>query len=185
MATKKSNTSSKKTTAKKEVTKPIIKEEVKEEIEDKVLLDKTDEIKEFMEGKVETKEVRRLKKHPLVNLIVIVLLLVSLIAFGFVVLNKNTSMMSLIGSLLLTVFVICFSVVSITYKRNSKGMILIGSLLLIGYFAISFINPESSISNITSIPNFSNKSITEVMKWATKNNITVNQEYEYSDMIPE
>ena len=180
MATKKSSTSSKKSTVKKIEKKPEVKEEVTIKKEEKVL-DKPIEIKE---DKVELKPIKKLKKHTLVNIIVILLLIFSIISFGFIVLNKSSSIMSLISSLLLTVFVICFSVVSITYKRNSKSMILISSLLLIGYFILGFINTEDGIISIN-VPNFSGKSITEVMKWASKNSITVNQEYEYSDMVPE
>jgi len=180
MATKKSSTSSKKPTVKKIEKKPEVKEEVTIKKEEKVL-DKPIEIKE---EKKELKPIKKLKKHTLVNIIVILLLIFSIISFGFIVLNKSSSIMSLISSLLLTVFVICFSVVSITYKRNSKSMILISSLLLIGYFILGFINTEDGIISI-SVPNFSGKSITEVMKWASKNSITVNQEYEYSDMVPE
>lgn len=168
MATKKSNTSSKKTTTKKIEKKPEVKEEVIE----------------IKEEKEEIKPIKKLKKHTIVNIIVILSLVFSIISFGFIVLNKSSSIISLISSLILTIFVICFSVVSITYKRNSKSMILVGSLLLIGYFVLGFINTEDGVISI-SVPNFSGKSITEVMKWASKNSITVNQEYEYSDMVPE
>lgn len=180
MATKKSNTSSKKTTTKKIEKKPEVKEEVTIKKEEKVL-DKPIEIKE---DKKEIKPIKKLKKHTIVNIIVILSLVFSIISFGFIVLNKSSSIISLLSSLLLTIFVICFSVVSITYKRNSKSMILVGSLLLIGYFVLGFINTEDGVISI-SVPNFSGKSITEVMKWASKNSITVNQEYEYSDMVPE
>ena len=180
MATKKSNTSSKKTTTKKIEKKPEVKEEVTMKKEEKVL-DKPIEIKE---EKKEIKPIKKLKKHTIVNIIVILSLVFSIISFGFIVLNKSSSIISLLSSLLLTIFVICFSVVSITYKRNSKSMILVGSLLLIGYFVLGFINTEDGVISI-SVPNFSGKSITEVMKWASKNSITVNQEYEYSDMVPE
>ena len=187
MATKKKDTSTKKNTVKKTENKPEVKEEVKVK-EEKVLekpIEIKEEKKEEVKDKVELKPVKKLKKHTLVNIIVIVLLAFSIVSFGFIVLNKSSSIINLISSLLLTVFVICFSVVSITYKRNSKSMILVGSLLLIGYFVLGIINPESSVISINSVPNFSGKSITEVMKWASKNSITVNQEYEYSDMIPE
>ena len=175
MATKKKETSTKKNTTKKVEKKPEVKEEV---IKEEKVLEKPIEIKE-------EKPVKKIKKHTLVNITVIFLLAFSIISFGFIVLNKSSSIISLISSLLLTVFVICFSVVSITYKRNSKSMILVGSLLLIGYFVLGLINPESNVISINSVPNFSGKSITEVMKWASKNSITINQEYEYSDMVPE
>ena len=167
MATKKNSSSTKKTTT-KSVTKPVEEKVIKEEIK---------------EDKKEIKEVKKIKKHLVVNIFCIILFIVSLVAFGFNVIN-STSIFSLICSLLITIFTIIFVVVSITYKRNSKNMILIGSLILIGYFVLNIFNPNSSIS-FNGVPNFTNKSVTEVMKWASKNSITINQEYEYSDMIPE
>ena len=158
MATKKKNSSTKKPVEEKEV----IKEEVKP---------------------IEIKEVKKSNKHIIVNIVVLVSLILSLVSFGFIILDSDSSIISLISSLLLTVFVICFSVVSITYKRNNKNLILIGSLLLIVYFGLGFINNNSN--SISSIPNFTGRSVTDVMKWASKNSITVNQEYEYSDMIDE
>ena len=167
MATKKNSSSTKKTTT-KSVTKPVEEKVIKEEIK---------------EDKKEIKEVKKIKKHLVVNIFCIILFIVSLVAFGFNVIN-STSIFSLICSLLITIFTIIFVVVSITYKRNSKNMILVGSILLIGYFVLNIFNPNSSIS-FNGVPNFTNKSVTEVMKWASKNSITINQEYEYSDMIPE
>ena len=168
MATKKKDSSTKK------VTKPVEEKEViKEEIKP---IETKEEIKEVNDAK-------KTNKHVLVNITILISLIISLVSFGFIILNKNSSIISLISSLLLTVFVICFSVVSITYKRSNKNLILIGSLLLIVYFILGLINNNSIM--VSSVPNFTGKSVTEVMKWANKNSITVNQEYEYSDMISE
>ena len=186
MATKKKEDSTKKKeeTTKKKTTKPVEKKvEVKEEVKVQETKDIKEPIKEVKEEKKEVKEVKKIKKHLLVNIFCIILFIVSLISFGFNVIN-STSLFNLISSLVITIFTIVFVVVSITYKRNSKKMILVGSILLIGYFVLSMFNPSSPIS-FTGVPNFTNKSVTEVMKWANKNSITINQEYEYSDMIPE
>jgi beta-lactam-binding protein with PASTA domain len=174
MATKKKNSSTKK------AIKPVEEKEVIKE--EKVLLDKTEDIIELTEGKKEERP-KVIKKHPIVNLFSIIVLIISLVSFVFIILNKDSSIITLISSLLLTIFVICFSVVSITYKRNNKSLILIGCLLLMGYFGLNMFNPSSI--NIGGVPNFTNKSVTEVMKWASKNSISINQEYEYSDMISE
>ncbi len=125
-----------------------------------------------------------IRKHPIVNFIVFALLIVSFLSFIYTILNKSDSLINLISSLLLTIFVIMFSMISITYKRNNKSMVLVGSILLIGYFIINMINPTIN-TNVKGIPNFTGKRVTDVMKWASKNKITINQEYEYSDMIPE
>lgn len=70
MATKSNTTSNKKNTSKKTSSttkKNVVQEVEKEEIkEDKVFLDKTDDIKKFMEGKVEEKP-KKIKKHPIVD----------------------------------------------------------------------------------------------------------------------
>ena len=188
MATKKKEVSTKKkeeTTKKKTTVEPTEKKVEEKEIKkEEVKVQETKDIKEpIKEEKKEIKEVKKVKKHLLVNIFCIILFIVSLISFAFTVIN-STSLFNLISSLVITIFTIIFVVVSITYKRNSKRMILAGSILLIGYFVLSMFNPSSPIS-LNGVPNFTNKSVTEVMKWASKNSVTINQEYEYSDMIPE
>lgn len=160
MATKKKSSSTKKTTVKE--VQPI-------------------EEKEVIEGKKEEiKEIKKINKHPIVNLFSIILFIISLVFFVFNIIN-STTIISLISSLVITLFTITFVVTSITYKRNNKNIVLVGCLLLIGYFVLGMFNN----TYISEVPNFSNKSVTEVMKWATKNSINVNQIYEYSDMIDE
>ncbi len=181
MGTKKSTTSSKNKSKKtvkevkeiKEVKeeKPIeVKEEIKQPIEDI-----------FIEEKKTTSY-----KHPFVHFVVIVTLLISLISFVITLTSKDSSILSILTHLLLTVFTILFAAISITYKRHKKSLILISSLLLIGFFLLQLNGTYSVVSSPISLtPNFSGKSITEVMKWADKNKISIEQEYEYSDMIPE
>ena len=160
--------------------KPVTKKKTEEENK---VIEETDEIQKIFEG--ESKEKTNIKKHTFVNFMIVSLLIISLISFVLVIINKSASIITLISSLLLTIFIISYSVVSITYKRNNKSMILLGSILLIAYFIINIINPTTTSSTIMGIPNFSGKSITEVMKWASKNKVSINQEYEYSDMIEE
>ena len=59
--------------------------------------------------------------------------------------------------------------------------------MLMGYEALRDLPTEyvEVKTPITTVPDFSGKSLTEVMKWASKNDITMTQEYEYSDMIDE
>ena len=171
MATKKKSTSTNKKPTTKKVTKPVEEEVIKEDI-------KPIEIKE---EKKEVKEIKKVKKHTIVNIFCIILFIVSLVSF-IIMISKSTSIISLVSSLIITLFTIVFVVVSITYKRNSKSLILIGCLLLMCYFGLGFISTDGGIS---SVPNFTGSSVTEVIKWANKNSITVNQEYEYSDMFDE
>ena len=41
-----------------------------------------------------------------------------------------------------------------------------------------------SIPSLGQVENFTGKSLTEVVSWASKNKVTLTQDYEYSDMIP-
>ena len=125
------------------------------------------------------------KKHFFVHFCLVLLMIVALVSLGFTLFQEDSSLISIITSLLISIFTILFAVVSITYNRNSKSMIFISSLLLFAYFGITIMNPTINTSKVDAIPNFSGKSFTEVMKWANKNKILINQEYEYSDMIPE
>lgn len=179
MATKKSTTSKKKTNTKnlekvvKEVKK--IEEEEKNELEEKL-----NDMEDFY------KEEKKEKKHIFVGFLLIVLFFISLGYFGLLLLDKNTSIFSIVTNLLLVLFSIFFVAISFTYNRNKKGMIGLSSLLLIVYFLLGFNSHFSIVKTpITTVPDFSGKSLTEVMKWASKNDITITQEYEYSDMIPE
>ena len=198
MANKKSTKSSSKKTTTKE---KKIKEEVKENdlatdfIEEKeIKKQRTKKIEPIIEeenNKMNTKESISLieektktKKHFLVHSFLIILLLVALGSFVFTILNKDNSVYDLISSLLLTVFTIFFVTTSISYHKKSKGLIFLSGVLLLGYFILS-LGTHSTVIPTTPSQNFQGKSITEVMKWASKNNVKVTQEYEYSDMVPE
>ena len=182
MATKKSTTATKKKSTTKTNTKNLEKvvEEVKEE-EKKELKEKLDNMEDFLK-----EEKNKPKKHIFVNFLLIILFFVSLGYFGILLFDKDTSIFSLVSNLLLILFSIFFVVVSITYNRNKKGMIGFSTLLLICYFLLGINSHYSFVKTpVTTVPDFSGKTLTEVMKWASKNDITITQEYEYSDMIDE
>ena len=126
------------------------------------------------------------KKSPGTNLLLCLLVIVSLIQFIIILISKDSSISDLINNLIITIFTVLFSIVGITYKRNNKKLLLVSGLILLSYFILNINNTFSFVkSPISVVPDFSNRSLTEVMKWASKNNILVNQDYEYSDMIPE
>ena len=113
-------------------------------------------------------------------------MILSVVSFGVTLANKDVTIIGILSSLLITVFTMLFGAVAITYKRNSKTMILVSGILLIVYFFLQFNNQVTIVQGpILTAPNFSGKSITAVMKWADKNKIIIEQEYEYSDMVPE
>ena len=174
MATKKNTTStSKKANVKAENLEKLVKEE-------KNVEEKLEEMENFLE------ESNKPKKNMFVNFLLIILFFAALGFFMILLADRNTSIFDLVTNLLLILFSIFFVAISLTYNRNKKGMIGFSALLLIGYFALS-INNEINVfkTPIATVPDFSGKSLTEVMKWASKNNITINQEYEYSDMVSE
>ena len=151
-------------------------------IEDNVSKDKKINITNF-KHKIPNKSEKR---NIFTNVVLLTVILASLLYFIIILLNKNSSVYDLINSLIITLFSILFSVVGITYKRKNKKLLLVSGFILLFYFLLNINNIFTFVkSPISTIPDFSNKTLTEVMQWASKNNILVNQDYEYSDMIPE
>lgn len=146
----------------------------------------TEELYNLMDEDLEKISKEKKKHHYLTNTFLILLLLLSFISFGLNVVDKTIPISSIITSLLLTIFTLLFVVVSITYKRQNKNMIFFSSILLIIYYSLGINNHFGLVSSpIEMVPSFQGKNVTSIMKWAEKHKITVHQEYEYSDMIPE
>lgn len=157
-------------------------EEITEEVKEETVVEEKEEIKENIVNKSQAVKT----KSIWTNLFLIILIIVSLVQFVIVLTNNDSSISDLINNLIITLFSVLFSIVGITYKRKNKKLLFISTLILICYFALNINNTFGIVkSPISVVPDFSNKSLTEVMKWASKNNILVNQDYEYSDMIPE
>ena len=174
---KKTNTSK---TKPKKIEKEVLAKEEKKEMDNSFLEEK----KEPIPLEVPTKKKR--KKHILVRLFLIILLALALFSFTITMLDKSSSIFNLMTELLLTIFTILFVGVGFSYGRRNHFIVFLSGILLIAYFLLGINNKYSFISNpISSIEDFSGKDLTYVMKWASKNNITVHQEYEYSDMIDE
>lgn len=132
------------------------------------------------------KNVKKKVRHIFVHTFLIILLLCSLVFFGLNIYNKETTAPDLINNLILTVFTIIFVAVSINYQKKNKSIIFVCGLLLFSYLILNF-HGLDKIINIPSrsVEDFSGKSLTYVMKWAEANNITVKQEFEFSDMVSE
>lgn len=102
--------------------------------------------------------------------------------------NEIDFISKIINSSLITVFTICFVAVGI-YSCNRKGktFVIIASILLSSFCTLQMMETH----NLISIPeqkhvlNFTNKSLTEALEWASSNNIEIEQTYEYSDTIKE
>ena len=124
-----------------------------------------------------------------VNFFLCFILLIGLVFFLLnLYLSKNSmDLFKVVSFLLLMLFTIFF--VPIGLRSKNKKMTFIASLLLGGYFSIgiytSLTGKVDSQTLTSGMKDFTNKNLTEVVKWAEKNSINLNQEYEYSDMIDE
>lgn len=164
----------------KEVKKKKVINEIKEEIDNSFV----EREKEF-DTKLDLK-IDKPKKHSFVHFFLIILLLVSLFFFVINIMDHNSSLYSLVNNLLLTLFTILFVGIGFTYNKRKKGIIFFSTLLLLTIFAFGINNKFSLVSSpIKTVEDFSGKDLAYVMKWASKNNILINQEYEYSDMVQE
>jgi len=133
-----------------------------------------------------TIEINKPKRHIIVHSFLIILLLVSLFYFVISIMDHNSSLYTLVNNLLLTIFTILFVGVGFTYNKKKKGIIFFSTLVLLAIFGFGINNKFSLVNSpIKTVEDFSGKDLAYVMKWASKNNILVNQEYEYSDMVEE
>ena len=126
------------------------------------------------------------KKHPIVGLFSIILLITSLIYFGINIVNKDIPIQTMIINVFLTLFTILFVTMSFTYNRKNKSIVFMSSLLLLIVFSLSIYNSfNASGTSTTKLNDFRGKDLTYVTKWASKNNIKLNQVYEYNDLVKE
>ena len=186
MGKKKKNNTKKKSEEKKTDIQEIVdniendkknKETVEERIEKEITKD-------------EIKEEKPIKKNDskFTNFVLVLLLIISLIYFFSSLINKTvTNINGIISILSITLFTICFVITGIKYKSKHKKLFIISSLCLALFFLINIGNSFNiiKVDSINKVEDFTNKSVTEVIKWAKANNIDLIQEYEYSDMISE
>lgn len=100
--------------------------------------------------------------------------------------QEGIELENLIILLLSTVFVIFFIFTAVIAGRKGKNTTLLASITLIimNCFELAL---QFNLINMPNqkLENFTSKSLTEVVKYAEKNNIELTQIYEYSDMIEE
>lgn len=126
------------------------------------------------------------KKHPIVGLFSILLLISSLIFFGINIVNKDIPIQTMIVNVFLTLFTILFVTMSFTYNRKNKSIVFMSSLLLLIVFGLNIYNSfNGNSTSTTKLNDFRGKDLTYVTKWASKNNIKLNQVYEYNDLVEE
>lgn len=130
------------------------------------------------------------KKHFFVNFILFLTLITSLGYFIVNLMNGQTSvdfLATLLSGVLLVLFSILFVAASITNPRGKKGTVLLSGILLTLFNSIGILTTLGivTIPAVGMVEDFSGKGLTDVVEWASKNNVTLVQDYEYSDMVSE
>ena len=127
-------------------------------------------------------------KSPL-SIIFLILAFISFITYTVIEILKFESFLNFLPQLLgmgvIFLFLVCFIIISIKSKNKQTVTIIIGSILITIYSVFNILL-SLNIINLPSdefIPNFYDKSLTEVNKWKEKNNIKTIEQYEYSDTI--
>ena len=160
----------------------------KQEDQDKIV---KDEIATKVEPQEKKKEnVRGIHKSKIILGFAILLLLVAIGYFvcTLVFLDSSSSFLNtFIPNLLLVFFSILFVALCFIIPHRKKGMILFSTVLLILFFSIGICNTLEIglFPSSKRVENFVGKSLVDVISWAQKNHVSIEQEYEYSDMIPE
>ncbi len=130
------------------------------------------------------------KKNKLLSFLLIIILLASISYFIITLVYQKNNIdfiISLISSLLLCLFACLFVITELTNPSKKKVKVYITSIIFILYLSFAILNTLNilPIIKIKKLEDFSNKSLTEVIKWSEENNIKINQIYEYSDLVKE
>ena len=133
---------------------------------------------------------RKVKRHPVVNFFLFLTLVSSLAYFGITLWTgeDNTNFFgTLISSVIFVVFSILFIAICVSNPNRKKGSIVLGSFFLLLFNIYGSLTSLGivQVPALGQVENFTGKSLTDVVSWASSNDITLNQDYEYSDMVPE
>ena len=133
------------------------------------------------------KESKHVFKFILLAIIFIVAIcsFIGCIVYKDVLENFNTV---LISESLLFLFTLMYISFLCTHKTKKNTIINIASILLIVFYLFNMnyrLNFASIFSNKVKVPDFTNKNITDIIKWSEKNGVGIDQVYEYSEIIKE
>lgn len=187
---KKGSTKNNKKTTEKKKNLDIDKKE-EEKLEAKTKKDSEKEIAKADEEKLleknNKKEIKMPeKKNSLLSFLLICTLIGSIAYFISILLNFD-GVSDIIKAILLLCFTIAFIGVISTNPSKKKTTSIMAVLLLFMYqvFLSLVLFNVIKLPTIKMVEDFSNKELTYVVKWASKNKITLNQIYEYSDLTEE
>lgn len=185
----------KNTTSKTEEIKVKKDDEIKEKVKEEKQEIKNTEVKEeriekeiknttIDNEKIHTKATKR-KRSVILNFLIL-LVLISSLAYFIVSLLCFNSLGDVINGLLMVGISTFFVAACYTNPGRKKST---SCLALLGLFIYQVLGCLVSYGLITwpsnTIGSFVGKSLTDVVKWSTNNNIELIQEYEYSDSIKE
>ncbi|MBQ6477697.1 MAG: PASTA domain-containing protein [Bacilli bacterium] len=132
----------------------------------------------------------RKERHTFVNIMLFLCIISSIGSVVSTLLYKGNDLnllYLLTNVVLLFLFSVFFVSSSITNNTKHKGSIFVSALLLTIYNTLGILITMNvfTFPTLNKVEDFRGKSLTTVVDWATKNNIELDQEYEYSDMIGE
>lgn len=137
------------------------------------------------------KEEPKVQKKNYLRVLIIVLTILGIIAGGcglgyLTFVKKEFFLETVIVTILLLLTMLVF-LISILCKKGKNIFRLLTTLLLIGTTTF-YLGTKADLWKLPepeSLPDFTGKNLSEVLDYTTKNNITVEQVYEYSDNIEE
>ena len=121
------------------------------------------------------------KNSIFLNILLVITLFIGLFYF---IMNIDNNINTFINNFILVLFTITFVIIGFRSNIKKSGIIVLSSLLLIGFYGYNFIN--KNINNVSNekLINLSGKKIDKVIDWSTKNNVELDYIYEYSDIVP-
>ncbi len=158
------------------------KKKKKEVTTEKKVLNKDDELIK----KIDNHDTKKKKHNILINILVI-LTIISCLGYLITTIIKVENLKDIILALLLFLFTMFFVSVSITNPSKKKFTNVLALLILFIYQVLGSL----LLFNIIKLPsikvmdNLVGKSLTSAISWSTNNKISLEQEYEYSDVIDE
>ncbi len=152
-------------------------------VEEEAIEEEIVEEEPIIEEKSIAKKISNKKYNPMIgNILLIVVLLCSLGHLIIKLIIGDDVIMNLISSMILLLFSMAFILLGFNSGKRKKKYVILGSFLLILFFAFSI---GSSYLNNFKVIDFSNMSLSDAVEWFEKNDIELVQEYEYSDMVDE
>ncbi len=195
------NTSKKKKTTKRTPKEKVVKEEkvIEDDLDEEIKVTNNSSVEDIISKEINNKKSKNTNntdnrvyfkpekyKHPLVNAF---LVLVLLCAIGYFIVNiackPISSFTGIINIVLITLFTIVFIGIGISINKKDKSAIALCGILLLAFFMINSLDVLNivKVTSVTRVENFTGRSLMDVVKWAELNNVELDQEYEYSDMV--